>query len=80
MLRVTRQRWGIPRLHLSTYMQFCAAISFAVTVWLLFVKEDKESDDEDLSIKTVYTTMWNICKLRRKSYSLVFGSVLTHLL
>lgn len=34
-----RLKWGIPRLMLSTYMQFCAALSFFVTVWLLFVKE-----------------------------------------
>lgn len=58
------QKWGIPRLHLSTYMQFCATFSFLVTVWLLFVHEDKEADDEDLSIKSVYNTMWNICKLK----------------
>ncbi|THG99427.1 hypothetical protein EW026_g2920 [Hermanssonia centrifuga] len=57
-------KWGIPRLMLSTYMQFCSALSFCVTIWLLFVKEDKESDDEDLSIKRVYVTMWNICKLK----------------
>ncbi|KAF7798584.1 hypothetical protein EIP86_009806 [Pleurotus ostreatoroseus] len=38
--------------------------SFCVTLWLLFVKEDKEVDDEDLSIKSVYTTMWSICKLK----------------
>ncbi|EKM60709.1 uncharacterized protein PHACADRAFT_246782 [Phanerochaete carnosa HHB-10118-sp] len=58
------QKWGIPRLRIGTYMQFCAAVSFAVTVWLLFVTEDKDTDDEDLSIKSVYTTMWNICKLK----------------
>jgi MFS transporter, PAT family, solute carrier family 33 (acetyl-CoA transportor), member 1 len=28
--------------------------------------QDKEHDDEDLSIKNVYLTMWNICKLKRK--------------
>ena len=27
--------------------------------------QDKEVDDEDLSIKTVYATMWKICKLKR---------------
>ena len=27
--------------------------------------QDKEADDEDLSIKSVYNTMWNICKLKR---------------
>ncbi|KAI0809284.1 MFS general substrate transporter [Irpex lacteus] len=58
------EKWGLPRLHLSTYMQFCSAFSFLITVWLLFVKEDREHDDEDLSIKTVYLTMWNICKLK----------------
>ena len=35
--------------------------------------QDKEVDDEDLSIKSVYTTMWNICKLKR---TLVYVSVL----
>ena len=49
-------------------MQFCAAMSFAVTVWLIFVKEDKDTDDVDLSIKTVYKTMWNICKLKREFF------------
>ncbi|KAI0090041.1 MFS general substrate transporter [Irpex rosettiformis] len=57
-------KWGLPRLHLSTYMQFCSAFSFLVTIWLLFVKEEREHEDEDLSIKTVYLTMWNICKLK----------------
>ena len=36
---ICRLKWGIPRLLLSTYMQFCAVLSFVVTVWLLFVKE-----------------------------------------
>ena len=60
----------------------CACASFAVTFWLFFVKEvclvvkfeaygrlmssqDKEAN-EDIGIKSVYTTMWEICKLRRK--------------
>ncbi|KAI0757425.1 MFS general substrate transporter [Daedaleopsis nitida] len=58
------KKWGIPRLTLSSYLFFCALMSFAVTVWLLFVKEDKESTTEDISIKAVYITMWEICKLR----------------
>ncbi|KAI0700407.1 MFS general substrate transporter [Cytidiella melzeri] len=57
-------KWGIPRLHLSTYMQFCSVMSFVVTVWLLFIKEENEHEDEDISIKSVYLTMWNICKLK----------------
>ncbi|OCH92678.1 MFS general substrate transporter [Obba rivulosa] len=58
------QKWGIPRLTLSTYLAFCASISFLVTIWLLFVKEDKESTSEDMNIKSAYATMWTICKLR----------------
>ncbi|CDO70928.1 hypothetical protein BN946_scf184829.g36 [Trametes cinnabarina] len=58
------KRWGIPRLSLGTYLFFCAFMSFAVTVWLLFIKEDKESTSEDISIKAVYTTMWQICRLK----------------
>ncbi|KAJ3526030.1 hypothetical protein NM688_g8313 [Phlebia brevispora] len=61
------QKWGVPRLMLSTYMQFCAVLSFVVTVWLLVMTvttQDKEVDDEDISIKSVYGTMWDICKLK----------------
>ncbi|RPD58451.1 MFS general substrate transporter [Lentinus tigrinus ALCF2SS1-6] len=57
-------KWGIPRLSLSSYLFFCALMSFAVTLWLFFIKEDKESTTEDISIKAVYVTMWEICKLR----------------
>ncbi|TCD66777.1 hypothetical protein EIP91_000968 [Steccherinum ochraceum] len=57
-------KWNIPRLPLGTYLQFCAAFSFAVTLWLLFIKEDKETTEEDLNIVTVYKTMWKIVKLR----------------
>ncbi len=28
-------------------------------------QQDKESTTEDISIKGVYVTMWEICKLRR---------------
>ncbi|KAL4246768.1 AmpG-like permease/Acetyl-coenzyme A transporter 1 [Abortiporus biennis] len=57
-------KWGIPRLTLGTYLQFCSLFSFGVTIWLLFKKEDKETSEEDINIKTVYKTMWNICKLK----------------
>ncbi|TBU26371.1 MFS general substrate transporter [Dichomitus squalens] len=56
-------KWGIPRLSLSSYLFFCAFMSFAVTIWLFFIKEDKETS-EDIGIKAVYVTMWEICKLR----------------
>ncbi|KAI0932743.1 hypothetical protein AcW1_000228 [Taiwanofungus camphoratus] len=58
------QKWGVPRLTLSAYLLFCSAMSFAVTVWLLFIKEEKEASEDDISIKSVYTDMWTICKLR----------------
>ncbi|KAH8101372.1 MFS general substrate transporter [Cristinia sonorae] len=57
-------KWHIPRLSLGAYLQFCSVFSYAVTVWLLFIKEDKEAVEEDLNIKTVYKTMWTIVKLR----------------
>ncbi|KAI0761684.1 MFS general substrate transporter [Trametes elegans] len=65
------KRWGVPRLTLGTYLFFCALMSFSVTVWLLFIKEEKESTSEDISIKAVYTTMWQICKLRHVQILLV---------
>ncbi|KAI0078492.1 MFS general substrate transporter [Panus rudis PR-1116 ss-1] len=58
------QKWGIPRLTLGSYLRFCSLFSFAVTIWLLFIKEDKESAEENINIKTVYSTMWNIVKLK----------------
>ncbi|KAH9947960.1 MFS general substrate transporter [Amylocystis lapponica] len=64
-------KWGIPRLTLSTYLLFCSLASFLVTIWLLFTKEDTETVEEDISIKAVYTTMWTICKLRHVQILLV---------
>ncbi|KZT67668.1 hypothetical protein DAEQUDRAFT_693874 [Daedalea quercina L-15889] len=57
------EKWGIPRLELSTYLVFCSIISFGTTVWLLFEKED-EDEDVGMSIKSVYKTMWSICSLK----------------
>ncbi|KZT06210.1 MFS general substrate transporter [Laetiporus sulphureus 93-53] len=58
------EKWGIPRLSLNAYLLFCSMMSYAVTVWIFFKKEDKESADLDISIKSVYMTMWTICKLK----------------
>ncbi|PCH33208.1 hypothetical protein WOLCODRAFT_134999 [Wolfiporia cocos MD-104 SS10] len=57
------QKWGIPRLTLNAYLLFCSLMSYAVTVWIFFKKEDKESSEVDISIKSAYVTMWTICKL-----------------
>lgn len=40
---------------------------FTVTIGLLFFKkEGKESEEDDMSIGTVYRTIWAICKLKRE--------------
>ncbi|KAH9925007.1 MFS general substrate transporter [Epithele typhae] len=56
-------KWGIPRLTLGAYLFFCACMSYAVTFVLFFVKEDSRAG-EDMGIKKVYLTMWEICKLK----------------
>ncbi|OSX67878.1 hypothetical protein POSPLADRAFT_1176862 [Postia placenta MAD-698-R-SB12] len=58
------QKWGFPRLSLNMYLLFCAILSYGVTVWIIFKKEDKETTEHDISIKSVYMTMWTICKLK----------------
>ncbi|EPS99609.1 hypothetical protein FOMPIDRAFT_1124161 [Fomitopsis schrenkii] len=57
------KKWGIPRLELSAYLVFCSMISFIITVWLLFEKED-EDEDVNMSIRSAYKTMWDICRLK----------------
>ncbi|KAM5534345.1 hypothetical protein V8D89_011938 [Ganoderma adspersum] len=64
------QKWGIPRLSMGSYLFFCASMSFLVTIWLFFVKEDKTTT-EDIGIKAVYVTMWEICKLKHVQIFLV---------
>lgn len=34
------EKWGIPRLTLSAYLQFWSVMCFAVTFWLLFFKKE----------------------------------------
>ncbi|KAI0052048.1 hypothetical protein FA95DRAFT_1484294 [Auriscalpium vulgare] len=60
------QKWGIPRLGLSTYLRFWCIISFSVTIWLTFFqKERKEAlNEQDMSITGVYKTIWSIMKLK----------------
>ncbi|KAF9243913.1 acetyl-coenzyme A transporter 1-domain-containing protein [Melanogaster broomeanus] len=60
------QKWGIPQLTMSTYLQFCSLLCFGVTFWLIFFqKEGKESlDDSEMTVSTVYMTIWDICKLK----------------
>jgi PAT family acetyl-CoA transporter-like MFS transporter 1 len=60
------QKWGIPRLTMTTYLQFCSLLCFGVTFWLvLFEKEGAESlDDSEMTVSSVYKTIWNICKLK----------------
>ncbi|KAG8883215.1 hypothetical protein FRB98_003218 [Tulasnella sp. 332] len=55
----------IPLVSLGGYLQFWGLMSFAVSLWLfLFKKEDPVAgDDDDLHLKRVYKSMWEVCKL-----------------
>ncbi|KAF8061016.1 acetyl-coenzyme A transporter 1-domain-containing protein [Lyophyllum atratum] len=59
-------KWGVPHLTLAAYLKFWSVVCYTVTLWLLFFKkEDKEPANEaEMSIKSVYKTIWTICKLR----------------
>ncbi|KIO02317.1 hypothetical protein M404DRAFT_16043 [Pisolithus tinctorius Marx 270] len=63
---VFSQKWGIPRLTLTGYLQSCSILCFAVTIWLVFFeKEGRESlDKSEMTVTTVYKTIWDICKLK----------------
>jgi hypothetical protein len=60
------EKWGIPRLELSTYLRFCSLLCFGVTFWLTFFEtEGNESlDKSEMTVTSVYKTIWNICKLK----------------
>ncbi|KAF8634402.1 hypothetical protein AX15_000854 [Amanita polypyramis BW_CC] len=74
------KKWGVAQLTLSGYLKFWSVICYAVTCWLLFFKkEDKEPVTEaDMSIKSVYRTIWSICKLKHIQLLIImhlFGKV-----
>ena len=72
---------------MDAYLRFWGLVCYAVTAWLLFVKEvcvmnvllisllnplpqDKEKlDVNEMGLKRVYLTIWDICKLKRESLS-----------
>ncbi|KZT22107.1 MFS general substrate transporter [Neolentinus lepideus HHB14362 ss-1] len=60
------ERWGIPRLMLSTYLRFWSIICYLATIWLLFFKKEDKEDlrEADMNIKSVYKNIWDICKLK----------------
>ncbi|KAI8367620.1 acetyl-coenzyme A transporter 1-domain-containing protein [Radiomyces spectabilis] len=62
-LRIVPQDTGV--LSLGAYMKFWAFMYLVITAWLVIVKKEDEahSEDDDLGVKTVYTTIWKICKL-----------------
>ncbi|KAG8820624.1 hypothetical protein FRC17_010103 [Serendipita sp. 399] len=59
-------KYGVPRLTLAAYLRFWSIICYAVTLWLLlFKKEDPVArDDPDLRLRSVYKSMWKMCKLK----------------
>ncbi|CAG8490301.1 1110_t:CDS:2, partial [Acaulospora colombiana] len=51
-------------LELGSYLTFWALVYFAVTLWLLLAKsEDSPQAEDHMDIKTVYQTIWGICKM-----------------
>jgi len=71
------EKWGIPRLSLSTYLRFCSIICFCVTIWLTFFQKERKEipRGEDTSITGVYKTIWAIVKLKH-----IQSILLVHLL
>ncbi|KAL4068251.1 acetyl-coenzyme A transporter 1-domain-containing protein [Scleroderma yunnanense] len=59
-------KWGIPRLTLSTYLQSCSVLCFGVTIWLIFFEREREEslDESEITVISVYKTIWDICKLK----------------
>ncbi|KAG8873460.1 hypothetical protein FS842_008583 [Serendipita sp. 407] len=59
-------KYGVPRLTLSTYLRFWSVVCYAVTAWLFFFKKEEPvaHDDPDLQLKSVYKSMWRMCKLK----------------
>ncbi|KAI8147702.1 acetyl-coenzyme A transporter 1-domain-containing protein [Fennellomyces sp. T-0311] len=61
--------WSEPQdvgiLRLGAYMKFWAFMYFVVTAWLVFMKKETptHTDEDQLGIKGVYTTIWKICQL-----------------
>ncbi|KAH9935789.1 acetyl-coenzyme A transporter 1-domain-containing protein [Fomitopsis serialis] len=62
---------GIPRLTLGAYCMFCAMLSYALTLWLLFEKENDVEEEGDMSLKAIYYKMWEIMKFRHVQTLLV---------
>ncbi|RIA90068.1 acetyl-coenzyme A transporter 1 [Glomus cerebriforme] len=51
-------------LSLGSYLTFWSFVYLFVTIWLIFVKgEDATHSSDEMDIKTVYQTIWNICKM-----------------
>ncbi|WFC98175.1 hypothetical protein MYAM1_000899 [Malassezia yamatoensis] len=55
-----------PILSLATYLKFCSAAFFLVTLWLLIFKKEKIEGrhSTEMSVRQVYVIMWRICKLK----------------
>ncbi|KAI0730258.1 acetyl-coenzyme A transporter 1-domain-containing protein [Fomitopsis betulina] len=58
------EKHHIPRLTLGAYCMFCAVLSYALTIWLLFEKEQDVEEEGDMSLKAIYLKMWEVMKLR----------------
>ncbi|CAB4392096.1 unnamed protein product [Rhizophagus irregularis] len=51
-------------LSMGSYLTFWSVVYLLVTIWLIFIKgEDATHSSDEMDIKTVYRTIWNICKM-----------------
>lgn len=66
-LRSVPQDLGV--LQLGSYMRFWSVMYMVVTAYLVLCKKETDIKDEEaqLGIRGVYSTIWKICKLPRKS-------------
>lgn len=63
------QRFFICRYSMAVIYQRGTYLPCRLVAMFMLSYQDKESAEEDISIKTVYFTMWNIVKLKSRSCS-----------
>ncbi|KAJ3050751.1 hypothetical protein HK097_008253 [Rhizophlyctis rosea] len=52
---------------LGSYLQFWGLMFLVCDAWLIFLQKEEEDEDEIIDdIKTVYTTIWDVCKMQRE--------------
>ncbi|KAH8831164.1 acetyl-coenzyme A transporter 1-domain-containing protein [Flagelloscypha sp. PMI_526] len=59
-------KWGLPTLHLGTYLQFWGGVTWSVAVWVAFFQRETKTyeDHTPMPLWPTYKTIWQICKMR----------------